>query len=537
MSNFHYIHDRVTSRTIIIVLIAMISSIIVFLIKANGFPAIENTLWAEDGNIFISEALADGMSAIIKPYAGYLHMWPRIFSIASTIYPLNSTPYILFLGWVMAYMVMSWVIIERLTSHKSSLLPCAICVMLIGLQPTTSETFFTITNAQWYLAIALIVFTLLEGNRKNYAFDYALIVVLSLTGPFSIILAPWILIKILIKKLKIDFLFYGLFFLCSLVQLFFIIKSGRGVSGEIDLNFIHWLESFKIFILFGSTRIFPALCFWALFLLAAIIAIARNRKNESLQGLNFVILTLMASLIYMSGLWTYKQNPLVLSPLGGGARYYVTAYGLIFIACILAFKNNRNILAIFFLAAFTLCIKNFVFYERQDFNFPAYAELSTVVPNVIIPINPASAQYPGWSVVDHRVSQGQIISYNYNYKLDNLTAINGSVIKSNDGNQFNFTGSDPQLVLSEEVTCPNSKYIGIEIAISRSVAGWTQIFWRGNTSYSEAESIRRYYPSGNAKVFFAFPNKLGGTHVRFDPADEALTLDISELKIYCLGKL
>lgn len=38
-------------------------------------------LWAEDGSIFINQAHTLGLAALWQPYAGYLHLYPRLVAL------------------------------------------------------------------------------------------------------------------------------------------------------------------------------------------------------------------------------------------------------------------------------------------------------------------------------------------------------------------------------------------------------------------------------------------------------------------------
>ena len=41
-------------------------------------------LWAEDGNEFLNNAFQMGFSSLLKPYSGYLHLYPRLISLFAT---------------------------------------------------------------------------------------------------------------------------------------------------------------------------------------------------------------------------------------------------------------------------------------------------------------------------------------------------------------------------------------------------------------------------------------------------------------------
>lgn len=508
--------------------IALLASLVVILIKAGGFPVVENTLWAEDGNVFLNQAAAEGWESLFKTYAGYIHLWPRIFSIISTLFDSSYSPYIMFSGWTLAYLCMSWSLVSRLHECGVNLFFCCLCVFFIGLLPVASETFFTVTNAQWYLAVALSVFVLLEGGRKSYFSDYLLLATLSLTGPFSIILTPVVAIKIAIRKLKVDLVFYGVFFLCAAIQLYFLLGSGRVASGDIDVNVLHWLDALKTFLMFGGTGGTAAILFWVIYCAGFIYVLRTVPANKYLQLSFSVALGLAALLFYISALWSIKQSPHILSPIGGGSRYFVPVYGLIFISCVLLFDGYFKLLSLVSLVILAICASGFTVFQRQDLQFSAFSALSEVEDGVVIPISPHSGDYTAWHVAGWR--SGGHSSRSYGYKLSDVVA--RGAVNTSEG-RFAF-GDDPQFLLSEKISCNGYEHVGVRFTVSRLMSGWMQIFWNEKSQYSEAESLSRYYSSGEVKAFFAFKNHPNGLYVRFDPSDKADVVELKDVKVYCL---
>jgi len=58
-------------------------------------------LWAEDGNVFVNGALSMGWESIFNPYAGYIHLYPRLISFFAVQLDLRFLPIVFFssLGW------------------------------------------------------------------------------------------------------------------------------------------------------------------------------------------------------------------------------------------------------------------------------------------------------------------------------------------------------------------------------------------------------------------------------------------------------
>ncbi len=75
-----------------------------------------NVLWAEDGAVFLSDALNDGPAAILMPYAGYLHLVPRLAILIAVLFPLQIVP----------------AVVTVVAAFITSLVACATFVFLEG---------------------------------------------------------------------------------------------------------------------------------------------------------------------------------------------------------------------------------------------------------------------------------------------------------------------------------------------------------------------------------------------------------------------
>lgn len=61
-------------------------------------PVAARTVWAEDGGVFLRERVADGPWDLLQPYAGYLHLVPRIVVDAAWALPVERYALALSLG-------------------------------------------------------------------------------------------------------------------------------------------------------------------------------------------------------------------------------------------------------------------------------------------------------------------------------------------------------------------------------------------------------------------------------------------------------
>jgi len=149
--------------------------------------------WAEDGSVFFRDAHELGASSLATPYSGYLHAYPRAVAYLASFAPLAWTPTLYMLGGLASTLWVSLFLFHpRLPlSYKPAL------ALVPALIPHNGECFLTITNAQWYLALTLILLPLLTPpSRPIHALpEFLLLVVLGLTGPFVLLALPLFLVR------------------------------------------------------------------------------------------------------------------------------------------------------------------------------------------------------------------------------------------------------------------------------------------------------------------------------------------------------
>lgn len=151
-------------------------------------------LWAEDVTIFIKQGYETGGRAILTPYAGYLHLIPRLvvyvyhaaFGGVPKIPMVFAWTCALLTGAVCGYL---YVIAARYTSRVAAFAIALSPVLL----PHTGESWLNLTNLQWTLGPLLLAMLLDNVARKNSDYLPArcfVVALLALTGPFSALFLP-----------------------------------------------------------------------------------------------------------------------------------------------------------------------------------------------------------------------------------------------------------------------------------------------------------------------------------------------------------
>ena len=234
---------------------SLIFCFIALVIRAIPFGSVDNVLWAEDGVIFINQAHQMGFSSLWNPYAGYLHLYPRLITFVASFFPLSIFPYVSMFFWFLAFFCVMAVLVDRLSDFLVYRFSYIFLSFFIIFQPHSGEVLYTITNAQWVLQLALIFYVVFPNKKPYKIYDYFIVCFLSLTGPFIMLLLPVLVLRrYLFNDYADNKIFYFSLVCCSLVQIFYVLKSGRLESGSIDLNIYDWLKSFYSFFSFGAGR-------------------------------------------------------------------------------------------------------------------------------------------------------------------------------------------------------------------------------------------------------------------------------------------
>ncbi len=521
----------------VILLLIAVGLLITRIGRYDYFPG--KYLWAEDGQIFINQASSLGVSAIGYPYAGYLHVYPRLFAFIANYFELIHRPIILFVGWFIAYIFMFVVLLQRAKQLGMGFIASLFLVTLVCLQPNYGENFFNITNAQWLLGVAFSVLAL-TSTSQSFRFsieNLVLLSVLGLTGPFSIILLPVLMLKAIVLKDFKNSWVYWVILGCVAIQSIVLINSGRAAPVGINTSFEDWYTAFFRIALFGAKSSgikYVGLFFWGL--LGIVICekyLSKEYKKHAKKSLP-VLFLLTAALFVIASLYSMKNYPLGRVSIGGGNRYSWLPYVLVFFAAMVASNHRRILQTVLFGLILFICYVNFHMLELPNLQFSSFAKFAEY-QKVNIPIHPQWAKYPSWSIEGEPSGSQAVAQLNkIDVDLNSFTAdyaklnLSASELQRDSGSNVSILESNSRFI------CENSTDVGLEIEINRSSEGWMQVFFNNTPHFSEVKSLRRWYPSGLVTAQFAFPNESGGFYIRFALSELPGTDKVEKITLYCL---
>ncbi len=201
---------------------AAIFSLVVAAIVSRRPDALLNPqFYAEDGLVWFSEAWNLGcFHSLALPEGGYLNTLPRLICGLALLVPLKSAP--LFLNWF-GIVIQALPVNIMLTDRCSAWGPLSIRALQAAsyvVLPNSSELDVTITNAHWHLALAacLLLFARPPTNRAWQVADIVVLVLVGLTGPWSLVLTPLVLVFWWRRRQSYTLAAVALLAVCAVIQ-------------------------------------------------------------------------------------------------------------------------------------------------------------------------------------------------------------------------------------------------------------------------------------------------------------------------------
>lgn len=163
--------------------------VILLAIAYKSNDALSNPqFWAEDATVFFKEQFGQPLPQLFTPYAGYLHLVPRLVAWVASWLPAAKAPLIYNASAILLTTAAIVVTCRRMKPY----VPMWIVALSFLAVPTSGEILGTITNTQWFLQFALAALCL-TPNQSTRGWMIWLrplaILAIALTGPFSIVLA------------------------------------------------------------------------------------------------------------------------------------------------------------------------------------------------------------------------------------------------------------------------------------------------------------------------------------------------------------
>lgn len=496
-------------------------------------------LWAEDGNIFLNDASA-GWSTLWRPYAGYIHLYPRLIALISQCVELINRPNILLGGWLISYVLLVHSIARLMRAIGASPIHTAAAVALVTLQPQNGEVLFNITNSQWMIGASLftIAITPQQGTEGTTPLWLGAVVLMGLTGPFSIILASIIILYLWHRPTwRGNRSLYAVIVATSVIQAWVLLSSGRATQPGTIAPFSEWLATLTRQLTLGAGKPITYVAAFLFLSLSSYLLLKTPKDYPARQTSVAAMISFLA--ITLASAYAIKDAPILTSPLSSGSRYNWIPYTLIILyGIVISARADKKTRLLLMAAVSLISMKATKATIVEELQFESYARFSEIKP-VIIPINPVWNMYPGWHISARPSTAIQS-------KADIDTDFPASLLRKDLTPTSSSTVEDKMILIKSESGIENSVFdigdqcrkhlsVGLEIDLQRDNDGFVTLRWSDSEGFPEQNSLKRWYPKGAITAQFAFQRGHQSRFLQITPIDSQGTSIINSLRIYCLN--
>lgn len=215
-----------------VVLVSFLALAVVLQLFRVGPSSALNSLWAEDGPVFLGGALThDFFTAVTTTHAEYLVVIPRLIGEVGAIVPLQDAAVAMNLTAAVIVALSGLAVWFASAGHIQSVYLRALLVALTILPPVAGETVASPANVGWHMAFA--VFWLLiwrPATTWGAGLSGLLILGACLSTPATFLLTPIALMRAVAVRDRRDALVVGAFALSTAIQLATVALSDERVS-------------------------------------------------------------------------------------------------------------------------------------------------------------------------------------------------------------------------------------------------------------------------------------------------------------------
>ena len=219
---------RVTSRAarIAVPVVAVTAATLLHLVRQRGVP-VWNSLWAEDGRVFLSDALRNFPGTFFAENGGYVHVVPRSIAGIVAQLPVRDAAAGMAVGAALVIaLVAAFVYLASTEVFRSRLARLGLAAAVVFLPIPGSELLANTTNLHFYLLFGCF-WALLWQEETRFALGTRGVVaaVAALSDPLCALFLPLAIVPPLVHRRRRALLVPGVFAVALVVQ-FAIIAGG-----------------------------------------------------------------------------------------------------------------------------------------------------------------------------------------------------------------------------------------------------------------------------------------------------------------------
>lgn len=353
-------------------------AVIIFVFARAPSRVVHGYLWAEDASIFIKQSYQLGLYSLFKPYAGYLHLLPRVIvNLACALVDIIYIPYLLSCMSLFLTGLASWYLYRALKCVSGGV-ALMVAFSLVA-TPQNGELLFTITNLQWVLCPVVLILlwecSVSKLSLCGSAVRAFVLGVLTLTGPFGVLFSPLLLVYFVLNRLwrfKENYIWFAPYAISVMFQLWVIFNYPQSSSLLVHDHFfqillIQFFSDFCSFsVVHGHNHIYLnvglGVCFFVLILWSV--------YQSKCRSVIFLLLV-VSVVLWFVGIFRVGNLDMHLSWRADGSRYLYLpllfmVWAIIFTYHYSVSKIARNISVFFLLLIFIISMTKFSLNEWSD---------------------------------------------------------------------------------------------------------------------------------------------------------------------------
>jgi hypothetical protein len=159
-------------------------------------------IWGEDGVIFLQDSFAGDLAPVVTPYAGYLHVLPRLSAEVVSHLPLAWWAAGLAVAAAVLRAALSVLVYSATTGHlRSRTLRLIVAAAVVVLPAGNNEALNNLANLHWFVFFAAF-WTLLWRPSRGWQVVVATLVLplMATTTPVGVLLAPIAVARLLLPQ-------------------------------------------------------------------------------------------------------------------------------------------------------------------------------------------------------------------------------------------------------------------------------------------------------------------------------------------------
>ncbi len=298
----------------------------------------------EDGQVFLSQAHNRGVAAFVEPYAGYLHVIPRVIAAVLEPFPVTAAPVLYCVAALLVHVAM---LAPALSARLEWILPGqmlrAVLFALLCLMPPMWEVLGNIANLIFVGGISVLLLMLSDDprSRGGRVGEVVAVAALGLSGPLIVLFVPWFGWRWWRTRSRHGLVVAGVAVAAALVQVVIFVFSGRQESGG-SLSYlpVTWVQRVGESWLFGDAylpawlwRVAPVVAsVWCIGAVVITVVVLRGTA-VALWLLHF---TLLAAPVLAYG---YMQPPL------NDQRHFVVPTAIVIVLLVAVIGARRWVVA------------------------------------------------------------------------------------------------------------------------------------------------------------------------------------------------